>query len=381
MRKRSYLVVTASIGSGHIKAAEAICNVLKGRYPEDDIRCVDFMARETSWLNWMMKEIYLKMLAFVPNLYEFIYKFSGGHTGGTAVQQLLSRLMRRNMAKLVRRYAPDVVVCTHPFPEGAASCLKKQADTFMLATVMTDYSIHQMWLYPGVDLYFVATEQMKADLLAAGFAAAKVQVTGIPIAGRILEADEPAQILARLGLKAEVPVLLLMGGGLGLGGLDLTLQALEKVEKPLQLLVVAGKNKALLEKTKRFGKTSHHTIRVWGYTTEVPDFMAVASLLISKPGALTISEAFAMELPMLLHEPIPGPETENAIYVAEHGAGIWVRPDDDLAAMVEAVLQQPERMAAMRQAARSCRCPHAAEAVVEILEHGTENLEHKQLKM
>ena len=369
MQKRSYLIVTASIGSGHIKAAEAIGNEIKRKYPAADIRIVDFMSRETAWIHWLMKKIYLKMLAFVPNLYEFLYKFSGGHASGSTVQMLFSLVMQRTMAKLLDHYKPDVLICTHPFPEGAASRLKcsGKAD-FFFAVVMTDYSVHQIWLYPGVDRYFVATEKMRQDLLAAGFSADTIQVTGIPIAYREDEQSARELLLDKFGLRADIPVLLLMGGGLGLGGVDFALSELEKLSRPLQILVVAGRNAALLERVKDLAGRSRHKVLVWGYTGEVPAFLRMASLLISKPGALTISEAFARGVPMLLHEPIPGPETENAVYASEQGAAVWVRSDDELALTAESLLQEPARLAAMRENALACSRPAAAGEIVDALQ-------------
>lgn len=368
MQKKSYLIVTASIGSGHVKAAEAIEHELRRQYPAASVHTVDFMARETSLLNWLMKEIYLKMLAFVPNLYEFLYKFSGGHTGGTLVQRALAFVMQWNMAGLIRKYQPQAVICTHPFPEGAASCLKQSGRyDFLFATVMTDFSVHQIWLYPAVDLFFVATEQMKQDLLQAGFEAASIHVVGIPIDCPQTGECSRQDILQRLGLDPEVPVLLLMGGGLGLGGIDAALAELDQLVRPVQFLVVAGKNEALAAKARELAAASRHKILVWGYTHEVPAFMMATTLLISKPGALTISEALAMHVPLLLHEPIPGPETENAVYVSERGAAVWVRPKDDLLQIVSELLQSPERQQAMREAAAVWCRPEAAKNMVGIL--------------
>ena len=77
MADKRILILTASIGSGHIKAAEAVQQELQQLWPGARITTVDFMARQTSCLHWLMKKIYLQMLAFVPNLYDVFYKVSG----------------------------------------------------------------------------------------------------------------------------------------------------------------------------------------------------------------------------------------------------------------------------------------------------------------
>ena len=363
MSARSYLIVTASIGSGHQKAAAALAAALSREEPEARVAVVDFTKRDTAWVTWFMKAVYLKMLHFVPNLYQLLYRFTGHRQGASPVQKLIASLTKRNMKALVRRHGADVVICTHPFPEGAASCLKASGEEkFFFATVLTDYSVHRMWFYPGVDAFFVATERMRRSLLKEGCAAAAVHATGIPIAPLSPAAFDCAAIREKFALTKELPTVLLMGGGLGLGDVAHSLEKLEDIAGRLQILVVAGKNERLLAWVRAYAARSQHAIRAWGYTDEVPALMAVASLLISKPGALTISEAWAMGVPLILHEPIPGPELENAMIASERGTAVWLGKGENLAALVTGLLGDEVRLAAMREAAlRAARSEAAAE--------------------
>lgn len=362
---KKVLIVTASIGSGHVRAAEAIRQEISREYPQTEVQVVDFMSKETAYLNALLKTIYLKMLDFVPNLYAFLYNTTSGPAGRFSAQNLIAVEMKHNMEALVRRFGPDVVICTHPFPAAAASCLKKSRPVrFLFATVMTDYSVHQMWIYDNVDVYFVATEKMKQDLLGYGFEAGQIFSCGIPIAADFQEVPERSAALRALGLREASPVVLIMGGGLGLGGESFALEALETLEASLQIVVVAGKNQSLHAQAKGFAARSHHEVIVFGYTDRVRELMAAADLLISKPGALTISEALAMGLPMLLHEPIPGPEAENAVYEAGEGTAAWLQAGEALAPAVRALLSQPEKLAAMKRRAYECRRPQAAHDIV-----------------
>lgn len=368
MSARSYLIVTASIGSGHMKAAEALAAALSREEPGAHVTVVDFTRRDTAWVTWFMKAVYLKMLRFMPNLYQLLYRFTGHRQGASPVQKLIASLTKRNMRRLVRRYAADVVVCTHPFPEGAASCLKESGEeSFFFATVLTDYSVHRMWFYPGVDAFFVATERMRRSLVKEGCAATAVHATGIPIAPLSPAVFERAAVCERLGLSDSLPTILLMGGGLGLGDVAHSLEKLEDVSERLQILVVAGKNERLLAWVKAYAASSHHAIRAWGYTDEVPEFMAAASLLISKPGALTISEAWAMGVPLILHEPIPGPELENAMIASERGTAVWLGKGENLAALVMGLLGDEMRLASMREAALLASRPAAAQEIAQFL--------------
>lgn len=141
---------------------------------------------------------------------------------------------------------------------------------------------------------------------------------GIPVSGILEDMKDKQGVRRALAIPEGQPAILLMGGGLGLGGIEENLQVLEAIPGRLTLLVVAGRNERLLEKVQDFADASHHQVLVWGYTDQVHFLMRGADLLITKPGALTISEAFVLGLPMLLHDPIPGPETENAIYATHH---------------------------------------------------------------
>ena len=354
MSDQRILLLTASIGSGHIKAAEAIEEEIRKLTPQTKIIKVDFMSKRTSFLHWLMKQIYLKMLALVPNIYDICYKMSGSGTGGSVAQNAFALVMQPVMETLLSRYHPDCVICTHPFPEGAVSLWKRRHHSNLpLAVVMTDYSLHQIWLYPAVDQYYMATAAMKQEMLMKGFAGASLFVTGIPIDTKLVTLPAPKALRQAFGINGDNPCVLLMGGGLGLGGIVATLKILESLNNKLTLLVVAGRNAKLKQKVKELAKVSKHNIMVWGYTDKVHELMKASDLLITKPGALTISEAFALGLPMLLHDPIPGPETENAVYATRNGAAVWLHPRENLAKAVNELLKA-DNLAIMQKKARKC---------------------------
>jgi processive 1,2-diacylglycerol beta-glucosyltransferase len=91
--------------------------------------------------------------------------------------------------------------------------------------------------------------------------------------------------------------------------------------------------------------------------------MGASDLLITKPGALTISEAFVLGLPMLLHDPIPGPETENAVYAARNGAAVWLHPGESLKRAVAELMHG--NLKGMGEKARACARPEAAALIAE----------------
>ena len=368
MYKKNILIVTASIGSGHNKAAEAVCNEIKRKYPDASVNVVDFMSKEAGYINCLLKEIYLKMLDFVPPVYDFLYNFTGGRLQGLSAQSMLALAMKKKMAELIAQYRADLVICTHPFPCAAASYLRRigELDAF-LACIVTDFSIHQMWVYKNVDLYFVATEEAREDLSGRSIPKERIHAAGIPVDFVFRQNYEKKALLEKFQLDEKLPAALIMGGGLGLGGVKSALRQLDGLDLPMQILVVTGANSALWTEIQENRSNSRHKIAVWGYSNNVQELMAVATFLISKPGALTICEALAMELPMLLHEPIPGPEMDNAAYVASKGAAIWVRDNKKIGEVAEKLLTDPQKLRAMRDCAHRFKHPEAALSIVEIL--------------
>lgn len=365
---KKFLLLTASVGSGHEKAAGAIAEGIKKYFPLAKLDIVDFMSWHTSFINAFMKSCYLKMLSLVPNLYEFMYQFTDGKRKGGCIQLLMAYVMSISIKSLIRKHEPDVIICTHPFPAEAVSHLgEKWRKNFLSAAVITDYSVHQMWICPHMDLYFVGCDFMQKQLIADGIAKNIIHVTGIPVAERFQKEHDKRLCRKKLDLALDKPVILLMGGGLGLGHIGMALEQLETIDEPLQLIVVAGRNRELLHKAEAVSKQSHHRIFVYGYTDKVHELMGAADLLLTKPGALTLTEALSLGLPMLLHEPIPGPETDNARYMSGCGSAIWLHAGDNLAYILRQLLADKDKLADMERAAKRNRKPEAVRKIIEVI--------------
>ena len=346
------LILSASIGSGHTKAAESIEKILN-----HEVKTIDFMSKEISLLNWLTKKIYLTALKFIPDLYDRIYNFVGAKRSGIFARLLTSATMYFPFAKIIKNFSPEVVICTHPFPEAAASLWKflhaKSAENFLLATVLTDYSLHEIWIYSEVDIYFVATEEMKNELAKHCRQNQEIYSVGIPIGKEFISVNNSDCMTHNENFFMTI---LIMGGGLGLGSIEETLTELENISVPLKIFVVAGQNEKLLSRLKNF--KSKHEIKIFGYVENICELMKISDLLITKPGALTMTEAFAAGLPMILHEPIPGPESKNAEYAIKNGAAISA--DKKISEVVKKFLENPKRLSEMSSNAKNLSKVHAA---------------------
>lgn len=368
MSGKNILVVTASMGSGHNKAANAVAEAIKRKYPVNKINVIDFMSTETAYFNSLVKDIYLKMLDHTPSVYEFFYKFTSDSTKGSTIQSVFAHAMKKDMRELIKKYEADMVICTHPFPCAAASYLKQTGEiNIPLITVMTDFCVHQFWLYKNIDIYFTANDLLKKEMVNQGLLEERIFVTGIPVGYNFRVDYNRDDLLTKLKLEKDKPVALIMGGGLGLGGVKNALCQLERLKKDIQILVITGANVALWSEMNEYAQHSKHKIFVWGYSHNIQEFMSVATFLISKPGALTISEALTRELPMILHDPIPGPEVDNAKFVSDNGAAIWVRHQDTLDAVVREVLSDATILPKLRNNAKVLKKPYASDNIADVI--------------
>lgn len=358
------LIISASIGTGHAKAAQAVALQLRRRYPDAVVEMVDFMA-DGYYLNRLIKESYLKMLHLSPNMYDILYRWTKS-ARRFSMQGIMARAMKRNMEQLIEKYRPDVVICTHPFPCSAVAYLKKtKYPNLVLTGVITDFAVHQMWIFDEVDMYFIGSADMLMAMVAKGVSRKRVAVTGIPVLSSFSDYDRTDKGTRE---QRQLPNVLIMGGGLGMGGVQESLQSLEAIARSLRIVVIAGRNKKLRRKLERFCLRSHHSIRIYEYTDRIPELMASAQLLITKPGALTISEALTMELPMILFDPIPGQEIDNARFLEGKGAAVWVKDGEAIARETLTMLTDNERLDSMRARARALKKPYAAAQIVRYLE-------------
>lgn len=362
--KKRVLIVSASIGSGHHQAARAIAAELARRQDNLQITIADFMEDTDSYLAAFMKEAYLKMLELSPNMYDLVYRVSQAPLPGFKAQGLLARVLQGGMAQLVRRHRPDLIIATHPFPCGAAAYLRDSRRLRApLVGVITDFAVHRLWVYEHVDAYFVAAPEIKRELSALGVPARRIYASGIPVHPQFTANAGGRGILGELSLAADQPLVLLMGGGLGMGGIRQALASMDELKLPLQFVVLAGKNKELQEKLQEETKSLRHAVRVLGYTDRIPELMRAAAMLVTKPGALTVCEALVSETPLLLYEPIPGQEWENAVFLTQRGVALWAKNRQELKDGVTTLLTRPEQVEKLRKEAEALRRPAAAAAV------------------
>ncbi|MBU6412326.1 MAG: hypothetical protein KGS45_02535 [Planctomycetes bacterium] len=363
---------TVAVGCGHSMAAKAIMSALRERDATLEVELIEALDLAPRWFAVPYRDGYLRMIRHAPKLTGKLYDFSDVFEPTRGMGHRIESHVMRDLVRHPLIQSADMVITTH-FLCGRVLSWARMDGTMKppLAVCVTDQHPHGLWLTPHADLTLVASDEAKCTAVQAGVREGRVEVTGIPIHTRFANIDGGAA-RRELGVQHERAVILVSGGGLGLGGLGEVVR--ELMAQPAgqageaHVVVVCGNNAALkeemmpLERTPQSGMMS---CQVLGYTTQMAEWMSIASVLISKPGGLTTAEACAVGLPMVLVKPIPGQEERNAERLVSAGAAELEYDGVKAARGARAIALSAERRAKMSAAAKGLGDVRAAQRVVE----------------
>jgi processive 1,2-diacylglycerol beta-glucosyltransferase len=367
------LIATVTAGAGHLAAAAAMEEAWRVCRPKDEVERIDLVKFFSPLHRKIVSDGYVKLVAHAPELWGMMF----GKTDDLKVARVLLRLQRAlpsgsriKFARHVKRFAPDVVLCTHYLPLQILGRMRTNnrdkeeplSASPMVVSIVTDFVAHALWMDPCVDFYCVAAEDTKARLLARGVVAANVVATGIPISARFSAKPLPRAVRQTLGLRDDQPVMLVLSGGFGMGPVGQIVTELDKVERTFQTVVVTGRNPEL--RRELAAEDRRHPTHVLGYASNMHELMAAADLIITKPGGLTTSELLALGKPLFIVNPIPGQESANSDFLLERGAAAKVNRVEDLPFRIEQLLGT-KKLAEMGRAAKALGRPNAAREICE----------------
>jgi processive 1,2-diacylglycerol beta-glucosyltransferase len=370
-RKPRVLLLSASSGAGHVRAAQALEKAFAAR-GDCAVQHIDAIAYVSKLFQRAYDKTYISMVRRAPELMGVLYDRTDQPWQHPRRRLALDRLNSQPMIRMLKHAQPDLCVATHFLPaEIIAWLIAKKKLNAKNAIVVTDYDVHAMWLCRTVSRYYLAIPEAAEYLAGIGVPREILRVTGIPIDSLFAVPLDRAAARAALNLDPKSPVLLLSAGGYGVGPLEQLVRDLLSLQKPWQLVAIAGKSekmkKRLDEIARAAGTLPNGFARLVpvGFTTQMDQYMAAADLLVGKAGGLTTSEALARHLPMALIEPIPGQEFRNADHLLEAGAAIRCNNLPAAAWKIAQLLDNPARMEKMRNAAARMARPSAAADIAQ----------------
>ncbi|MGD0744450.1 MAG: glycosyltransferase [Verrucomicrobiota bacterium] len=395
------LIATVTAGGGHVAAAAALEEAWRALRPDDAVERVDLVRFFSPLHRKVYADGYVKLVERAPELWGMLF----GKTDNPRVARRLGKLRRafpsssrKKFTGHLKHFRPDIVLCTHYAPLATLGFLKtseggvprrsqkcRRGELYesltnrmplkigarrarpsaswkqpFVASIVTDFEAHALWMDACVDLYCVAAEETRARLVARGVPAENAVATGIPIAARFSSKPDVKAVRRNYGLRDDLPILLVLSGGFGMGPVAEILAELDKVPQPFQTIVVTGRNEQL--RRDLAAQNRRHPTHVLGFSTNMHELMAAASLIITKPGGLTSSEALALGKPLFILNPIPGQEAANSDFLLERGAAAKVNRVEDLPFRIKQLLGS-KKLAEMAKAAKSLGRPQSAQAV------------------
>ena len=371
---KKVLLLSASAGAGHVRAAEAIEKAFKQRKDSAnfEVHHFDVLNYTNKLFRHLYSKAYIDLVNKMPEVPGWVYDKLDKPWKNERRRLALDKLNTRPFVKLLREYQPDLIVCTHFLPAEIVSWLRaKERLASRQAIIVTDFDVHAMWLVHHYERYFVAVDEARAYLEALEIPADKITVSGIPIDPVFAIRKDKQEMRAKHGLAPDRTTILLSAGGFGVGSVDALVHSLMPLKHRAQVVAICGRNEELKERlTKlaaRIKPDATVTLKPFGYTKEMDELMTASDLVLGKPGGLTTSEALAKGLVFVIVNPIPGQEERNSDHLLEAAVAIRCNNLPTLSYKLDRLLGDPQRFKSMQANARRMGHPNAAKEIVEHL--------------
>ena len=364
------LLLLIDAGGGHLTAARAIEAALDHRYRGVvETRIVDLSKEVKSGPLRKSQEAYEWLVGDGLWLFRLLWHRERSLLRPEVVAWLCRLLAGRTLLRIYQSERPDLVVSVHAFLNHFPERLlrKTLSSRIPFVTVVTDMvSIHRNWINPGVDYCIVPTERARDYAVRYGVVPERVEVLGQPVDYRFAERmGKKEDVRRELGLDPHRPCVLIISGGNGMGPVYETARAISSRVPAVQLIVVAGRNSTLEERLRSTEWEVPATI--YGFADNMPELMGASDLLVTKAGPGTLAEAFTVGLPVIVSSYIPGQESGNAQYVADHEAGIYLKDPAEIARTVGEWVSDAGRLNRMSANATKLAWPNASLRIAERL--------------
>ena len=395
--QKKVLIMSASTGGGHNRAARAIKEELTNKSIDGitiDCEIIDSLKIVNGTMDKLISRGYEKSAKYTPKAWGGVYKLTESNliSRNEFKYNPLTSLISRKLKKLIEVKKPDLIIGTHPFPMIALSTLKKHSQlsknnelsTFTesfhkyyqnldippLITVLTDYTTHSAYIQNEIDYYIAGHEYVKELLIEDGIEAEKIKPYGIPVEKSFLTNRSRETVLSELNLDPNKFTVLLMGGSFGAGSIKDTLSELISIDRDFQIIVITGRYKSLKEKLEK-NLMSHEqsidkNICVLGFTDKMNDLLSAVDILVSKPGGLTTTESLLKEVPMIVPYFIPGQEEENLDFLSNCGASLRTSKKYTLSIILKVLIDNPDRIEMTKENIRSIKKLNASQDIAKL---------------
>ena len=400
-RSTRILILTSNLGHGHTRAAQALRATLLACEPDAEVPIVDWWSLMNPAVAQLAQRLYLDLVQNHPELYERVYHLgertwrdmlthhaapaamlelfdalaamsareslntltgphgsdavlwaafnAGGVRTKLAVMKWAWARLSRRMHSLLDTMAPDVVVSTQMIPAALVAKAKQHHATLIPSiAVPTDFGVHDFWIQPGTDLYCLAHESVvgQPDSQRSPLEVTKTRITGLPLMPDFMPPPLVTAARRELRLPTSEPIVLILGGGLGLG-VDSIAEYLLRAEVPGRLLVLVARNAVARTRLLELEKVWPQRIQVHDWTERVAVFLRAADVIVGKPGGLSVAESLACGRPFFAVRSLRGQEGFNVRFLERHQVG-GLLSEQELVVELRRLLTHPEELRALQ---------------------------------
>lgn len=354
--------------SGHRSAAMAVEKAIKAIAPETEILSINAFGYTNPITEKVINRIYMSIIQKFPKIWEYMYDNQKLIKRFDKIKSFINRTNSLKLKKLFDEFKPDVVACTQAFPCGMVADFKKRYPSDLkLVAILTDYVPHSYWIYEAIDCYVSPSDEVAKKMTDKGVAENKIKVLGIPFDPKFNSDVDKEAVRLKFKIDKNIPLVLIMGGGHGLGPINEIVASLEKTGLPLEEIIVTGINKKLYQSLAKQVRDYKNKISLLGYVDNINELMGIADIIITKPGGITTAEALTKKLPMLIIKPIPGQEANNTAYLMRKNAAVKVDHPQEIHLIIKGLLSNPEKLAQMRLAAGEISKPNSSIDIAKLL--------------
>ncbi|MCX5706137.1 MAG: glycosyltransferase [Candidatus Omnitrophica bacterium] len=359
------LIVYASAGSGHRRAAEAIYNYLKENRSDLNISIIDILTKTNVLFKFEYTLGYSFLLYRAVSLWRFAFwltEFKWLRPVSRFIASLLNLINSQRFIKYLFKENPDIIISTHFLSSEIAAYLKRKKKIgSKIITVITDFGVHPFWVAEGTDLYIAASEFTKGKLLAEGVREDKIRVFGLPSDAKFLKQFDRYALAQKIGIAPDKFTVLLMTGSSGIGPLE---DIARLLSEEVQVLLVCAANKKLYT---RLNQEQIPQVRVFAFVDNTEELMAVSDLIITKAGGSTIAEIVNMELTPIFISIIPGQEADNVEALKEFGVGLRPKDISELRDFVLEFKNNPQKLEEARDRIRKIKKLFSCQEIASVI--------------
>lgn len=340
------LILSCSTGGGHNAAAKALKKALSLQGWKATLMD-PYTLRSQGLADWV-GQAYVSLVQFSPTLFGKVYQagelYEQKERSWRLPNPLLALQKRTALAlwEYFQNHPIDFVICTHPYPGLILTWLKNNGYSVPLSLMVpTDYTCIPFEADILTDWMTIPHANLVWEFHQKGVPFERMVALGIPVDPLFSEPCSKEEAALCLGLPSDKDYILVAAGSMGAKGLMEILDVLKPLlSSKREVFAFCGTNEDLLQKVQEL---NHPAIQAVPFTTQMPTYLSLASLYITKPGGLSITEAATTGIPLILCLPIPGCESANALFFEKNGWAKYIQDLSTLPTVIEAILAEPHK--------------------------------------